>query len=269
MPLHLGQQLHRAPFVEQEVLVHHEERVHLQRAFDTAHHVEELLAGFVEVDVVALAPEKRGRRAEVAAHRAADRRDDRGGRIAAAARRLEPHQPESKRGGNGRVRDGRIDRLAEERPEPPNALPGHDVIGVDHGVELRERRDVPADDDRRSRRVLAHEPAHLLHLADVHDDARNAHDVVGVGLELAYETLARGKIEHRGRCRDDAPRAMRHAERKRILGARHLIVVQLHRVDGAAAELVVLREGTEDRGEENAHVRDGSSRFCVHAALAV
>ena len=37
--------------------------------------------------------------------------------------------------------------------------------------------------------------------------------------------------------------------------ARHLVVVQLHGVDGAAAELVVLRVGTENRAEQNAGAR--------------
>ena len=50
-----------------------------------------------------------------------------------------------------------------------------------------------------------------------------------------------------------APRAVRHPQRERSLRARHLVVVQLHRVDRAAAELVVPRERTEDGREKNAH----------------
>src|SRR5580698_8348688 len=53
-----------------------------------------------------------------------------------------------------------------------------------------------------------------------------------------------GKIEHRAGSRDifpdlhDAPRAMEHAQRIAVLRARYLIVIKLHRIDGASAELV-------------------------------
>jgi hypothetical protein len=37
------------------------------------------------------------------------------------------------------------------------------------------------------------------------------------------------------------------AEREGTLGLGHLVVIQLHRIDGAATELIVLRVRTEDR----------------------
>ncbi len=45
---------------------------------------------------------------------------------------------------------------------------------------------------------------------------------------------------------------MKPAQREAALGARDLIVIKLHRVDGAAAELVVLRVPPEDRAQQNA-----------------
>ena len=55
---------------------------------------------------------------------------------------------------------------------------------------------------------------------------------------------------------------MEHAQREGALRAGYLIVVQLHGVDGAAAEAVVLRVGAEDGGEQDT----GASAFgmCGH-----
>ena len=45
---------------------------------------------------------------------------------------------------------------------------------------------------------------------------------------------------------------MKHPQGKAALGARDLIVIELHGVDGAAAELVILRVGTEYRRQQDA-----------------
>ena len=39
---------------------------------------------------------------------------------------------------------------------------------------------------------------------------------------------------------------------KASLGARHLVMVKLHRVDAAAAELIILRVRSENGGQKNA-----------------
>ena len=46
-----------------------------------------------------------------------------------------------------------------------------------------------------------------------------------------------------------------HPQRERPLRARHLVVIQLERVDRPAAELVVSREGTEDRRQQHVRTR--------------
>jgi hypothetical protein len=48
------------------------------------------------------------------------------------------------------------------------------------------------------------------------------------------------------------PGAMKHAQREAALRPRNLMVIKLHRVDGAAAELVVLRVRSENRAQQNA-----------------
>ena len=117
-----------------------------------------------------------------------------------------------------------------------------------------------ADDDSGSGESSPHHAAHLAHLADVDDDRRDAHDIVVHAGQLACESLARGEIEHRGGSGDvlldhhDAPGAMKHAQRERSLLARYLVVVQLHGIDGAAAELVVLRIRTEYGAEQYARI---------------
>ena len=119
--------------------------------------------------------------------------------------------------------------------------------------------DVPADDDRGLGLVLADQLAHLRDLADVGHDRADADHVVAARVRSSSTKRSRrGEVEQRagrldvGLDQHQAPRAMEHAQRERALHARHLVVVQLHRVDGAAAVLVVLGVGTEDAREEDA-----------------
>jgi hypothetical protein len=69
--LHAIEQAHGALFVEQEIFVHDEERLHAKRLLGMAEHVVELVAGLIEVHELALAAKERRRGAEVAAHGAA------------------------------------------------------------------------------------------------------------------------------------------------------------------------------------------------------
>ena len=65
----------------------------VQLAFELAHDVEQLVAGLVEVDGLALAAEHGRGGAEVAAQRAADRRDERGGHVARLVADGDAHVP--------------------------------------------------------------------------------------------------------------------------------------------------------------------------------
>ena len=93
--------------------------------------------------------------------------------------------------------------------------------------------------------AFADDAAHLAHLADVYRDRRDADDVVVLPGDLARTALARWEVEQFAWCGEirldhhDAPGAMEHEQRKTALGARYLIVIELHRSDGAAAILVV------------------------------
>ena len=69
--------------------------------------------------------------------------------------------------------------------------------------------------------------------------------------------LAGGEIQHRARRGDvlldhhDAPGAVETAQRECTLAARHLVVIELHRVDRAAAESIVLRVRSEHGREQD------------------
>jgi hypothetical protein len=108
------------------------------------------------------------------------------------------------------------------------------------------------------RRKLARHAAHLAHFGDVHNNPGNADHVELIIFQLAREVIAHGEVQHGTGRRNvrldhhDAPRAMEHAQRETALRARHLIVIEFHRVDGAAAELIVLCVWSEDRAEQNA-----------------
>ena len=85
-----------------------------------------------------------------------------------------------------------------------------------------------------------------------------SNDVVVVRAEFTSKGFARGKIEHGAGCRNiclnqhDAPGAMEHAQREAALRAGDLVVIELHRIDGPAAEFVVLRIRPEDRTQQDA-----------------
>ena len=108
------------------------------------------------------------------------------------------------------------------------------------------------------RREFAHDAAHLPHFADIDDDRGDADDVVALAQQFRFKGFAGGKVQHGGGRRDvlldhqDAPGAVEHAQGERPLLARHLVVVQLHRVDLPAAEFVVLRVRSKDGAEQNA-----------------
>jgi hypothetical protein len=150
--------------------------------------------------------------------------------------------------------------FAQVLTHPGDALATDDVVGVDHVTEAGKGSDVSPDDDGGVGRKLAHHAAHFAHLADVRDDRGNADDVVRVGLELAGEGVASGKIQQRARRGDvvldhhDSPGAVKHAQGESALRAGDLVVVKLHGIDGAAAEFVVLRVGAKDRGEQHSGV---------------
>src|SRR3989304_2368910 len=79
-----------------------------------------------------------------------------------------------------------------------------------------------------------------------------------VSCEFSPKGFPPGKIKDRARRADvllnhgDAPGSMKHAQRKSPLYTRHLIVVELHRVNDPAAELVVARIRAENRAQKNA-----------------
>ena len=87
--------------------------------------------------------------------------------------------------------------FAEIAAHPSDTLAPHDVIGVDHLFDTWDRGDVSADDDGRLRRELADHAAHLTDFADVHDDRRDAHDVVLVGRQFLAKPLSCGEVEDR------------------------------------------------------------------------
>jgi hypothetical protein len=54
---------------------------------------------------------------------------------------------------------------------------------------------------------------------------------------------------------------MKHAEGKAALRPRDLIVIKLHRIDGTAAELVILRIRSKDRTQQNARLGSSGMLF--------
>jgi hypothetical protein len=143
------------------------------------------------------------------------------------------------------------------------------VVRIDHLVDAGYGGDMAADHNRRVRRKLADHAAHFTHFGDVHDDRGDSDDVVWMRGDLALEIVSSREIKNgagRGNIRLDqhnAPGAMEHAQRKAALRACDLIVIELHRVDGAAAELVVSRVRAENRTQQDAGLRSFGMFFNV------
>jgi len=74
--LHALQQAHGALAMQQEVLVHDKEGLHLELSSHLLHDFKQLVPAFEEVDEISFAPEEGRCRAEVAAHGTANGRDD-------------------------------------------------------------------------------------------------------------------------------------------------------------------------------------------------
>ena len=172
-------------------------------------------------------------------------------------RQFQPHHTLAESTGDQGMLDRRRSIFAQEGTHPTNAFAFDDEIGVDDLIEVRNRSHVATDDDRGMRRELPHHTAHVLHLAHIHHDAGNADHVVMLRGQLFLKVRERREVEHGGWSADvlldkhDAPGAVEHAQRVRTLFAGDLVMVQLHRIDAAATELVILRIWTEDTGEQN------------------
>ena len=155
------------------------------------------------------------------------------------------------------MRDGRISVLAEILLHPCDPFTTHDVVCVDHLLNAWNPGHMPAYDDDGTRGELSNAPAHLAHLPEVGNDAGNPNDVVRMRSQLLFKFVQGREVEHRAGCRNvllnhhQSPRAVEHAQRKAVLRAGDLVVVQLHRIDGAAAEFIVLRVGAKSRREKN------------------
>src|SRR5579864_9314355 len=62
---------------------------------------------------------------------------------------------------------------------------------------------------------------------------------------------------------------MKHTQRETALGARDLIVIELHGIDGAAAKFVVLGVRPEDGGEQDAGLSLLGVNFHIHGAWLI
>jgi hypothetical protein len=125
------------------------------------------------------------------------------------------------------------------------------VIGVNRLVQPFLVGYVPPDENGGVRLVTAYQFTHFPDLADIGKDGAYSDDVIGCFFKFPNEAIQGGKIEDRARCVDvrleqqQGERAVKHAQGKSPLYTRDLIVVKLHRVDGAAAVFIILCERTE------------------------
>ena len=115
-------------------------------SLDLAHDAEQLVAGPVEVDPMALAAEHGRSGAEVAAHRGKQRRRHGFGLLL----RRNPHIASFDSRGDDRMPDRPVFVLAQEAAEPSHPFAPNDPVGVDPPFQVGDIRHVTADVDDHS-----------------------------------------------------------------------------------------------------------------------
>ncbi len=112
--------------LQQEILVHDEERAHLHGVLHVLHDLEKLIAGFVKVDALTLAAEECRGGAEVASHGAADRGDDGGCGVAGVVGNAHSQHPHAEAGEDFGMLDRRVGIVAQIAAHPGDAFAAHD-----------------------------------------------------------------------------------------------------------------------------------------------
>ena len=126
---------------------------------------------------------------------------------------------------------------------------------IDELMNVRFVGNVPSHNDGGAGRVLSNDLAHLLGFAHIRDDRADTDDVVIAVSHLIDEAIQGGEVqEGAGRVdvglnNHEAERPVEHPQGRSALNPRHLVVVELHRVDDAASVFIVLRIGAEDAGK--------------------
>ncbi len=212
----------------------------------------------IKIDEFSLAAEQGRCRTEVASHRATDGGNQDGRRTAGSVAETDAHHlPTESRDGQG-VFDGFPVVLTQIPLKPADSLAADDQVCVDHPIEPLFVADVPADHNRRGRLMPTDQLAHLLDLAYIGDDGADTDHVIGVFTDLFRETLQRGEIQEGaggievGLNHHQSEGTMKHPERESPLDARHLILIQFHRVDPAASVFVIPGVRAEDTREQDA-----------------
>ena len=195
--LHQFQQPQRTAPMQQEVLVHHEERADLHPLLHLGHHLEQFVTGVVEVDEFTLAAEHGRCRTKIAAQGTTHRGNHRGGDVSRLVTECDAHVPGSVAGDNQRMANRLAVVLAQEPPHPADALALDHIIHVDAVFQIGNIGDVPPHHDLRRRLVVADQLAHGSHFALVGNDRADADHVVVPLAKLLDEPLPCRKIQYR------------------------------------------------------------------------
>ena len=153
--------------MQQEILIHDKERVHLQFVFHAAHDLKQLVAGLEEINEFPLASEKCRSRTEVAPHGTTHRRNNGCCGRTLALGHSNAHNSRAHSGNNRRMPDWRALILTQVTSHPANPFSADNVIGIDQRFDAGNGRHMPAYNNPRSRRKDANHAAHLAHLAQI------------------------------------------------------------------------------------------------------
>ena len=149
------------------------------------------------------------------------------------------------------VSDRLILVFSKKPAHPANAFPLDDVVGIDPLFQIGSIGDMSADDDDRLGLMLSDQPTHPPYLEKIGNDGADPNHIVLSGLDLLDEPTLRGKVQERARSlqvhldEHESPGSVEGAQREGVLHSRHLVVIQLHRVEQPAAVLIVLSIGAE------------------------
>ena len=140
----------------------------------------------------------------------------------------------------------------EKPAEPPDPIASDDDIRIYEMIDTVLTGNMSSHNDNGVRAKTTDELAHPFYLSHIGKNGADPNHVIVMLLNLGKETLLGRKIQQGaggvdiGLDHHQPKGAMKHPETKSTLHPCHLIMIELHGIDGPASVFIIAAIGTED-----------------------
>lgn len=140
----------------------------------------------------------------------------------------------------------------EKPAEPPDPIASDNNIRIYETIDIVLTGDMSTHNDKGIRAEAADELTHSFYFPHIGKNGADPNHVIVVLLNLGEETLLGRKIQQGaggvdiGLDHHQPKGAMKHPERKSTLHPCHLIMIELHGIDGPASVFIIAAIGPED-----------------------